>query len=116
MIKFESIIILLLWLVQLICDLYFLPIPNNSDRRESTISRFDPIENSWEKLGDLNVARAGQGVIQVGNQFIVVGGSRSGKEDEPSESCKLNQKSVVCTTREPTLSNFGWYPELMLIP
>ena len=84
---------------------------------QSTIARFDPIENSWTKLGNLKVARSGHGVIQVDNEFIVVGGSRNERfEDEPTESCKLNGESMTCTTREPQLSGFSAYPELMLIP
>ena len=64
------------------------------------------------------MARRGHGVIQVDNEFIVVGGSRDkyGIEDVPTESCKLNGKSMTCTTREPQLSSFTGYPELMLIP
>ena len=89
-------------------------IPKNSGRYQSTIARFDPIENSWTKLGNLKVARRGHGVIQVDNEFIVVGGRRHGKEDEPTESCKLNGQSMKCTTREPQLWKFKFYPELML--
>ena len=91
-------------------------IPNNSGLDQSTIARFDPIENSWTRLGKLEVSRSGHGVIQVDNEFIVVGGLRWGKEDEPAESCKLNGLSMTCTTREPKLSNFSSYPELMLMP
>ena len=99
-------------------------IPNNSYKannyksggKQSTIARFDPIENSWTPLGNLNVARYAHGVIQVDNEFIVVGGNRSGDEDEPTESCKLNGQSMTCTTREPRLSWFSYYPELMLFP
>ena len=91
-------------------------IPNNSHEEQSTIARFDPIQNSWTKLGNLNVARTGLGVIQLDNEFIVIGGSRYGDEDEPTESCKLNGQSMTCTTREPQLSKFTLYPELMLIP
>ena len=94
----------------------FLSIPNNSWELQSTIARFDPVANSWTKLGNLKVYRYGHGVIQVDNEFIVVGGSRYGKEDEPTESCKLNGESMTCTTREPQLSDFAWFPELMLIP
>ena len=88
---------------------------NYSKDPQSTIARFDPIENTWTKLGNLNVAREGHGVIQVNNEFIVVGGSQSSGEDEPTESCKLNGQSMICTTREPKLSRFSFYPELMLI-
>ena len=91
-------------------------IPNNSQESQSAIARFDPMENSWTKLGSLKVARTGHGVIQVDNEFIVVGGWRDGKEDEPTESCKLFGQSMTCTTREPQLSKFTRYPELMLIP
>ena len=59
--------------------------------------------------------RSGHGVIQVDNQFIVVGGNRA-YGDEPTESCKFNKESIICTTREPQLSNFAYYPELMLTP
>ena len=87
-------------------------IPNNSKEYLSTIARFDPIENSWTKLGNLKVARYGHGVIQVDNEFIVVGG----RGNLPTESCKLNGQSMKCTTREPQLLNFAYYPELMLFP
>ena len=91
--------------------------PNNSyPKYQSIIARFDPIKNSWTKLGNLKVARTGHGVIQVDNEFIVVGGNRYGNEDEPTESCKLNGLSMTCTTREPKLSQFSSYPELMLMP
>ena len=91
-------------------------IRNNSNEIQSTIARFDPIQNHWTKLGNLKVARDGLGVIQVGNEFIVIGGSRYDGEDEPTESCKLNGQSMTCTTREPSLSNFAFYPELTLMP
>ena len=62
------------------------------------------------------MARSGHGVIQVDNEFIVVGGSRDGGGNVLTESCILNQQSMICTTREPQLSKFTAYPELMLIP
>ena len=86
------------------------------DGLQSTIARFDPIENSWTKLGDLKGARYGQGVIQIDNEFIVVGGHGYGTWDEPTESCKLNGQLMICTIREPYLEDFSLYPELMLIP
>ena len=89
----------------------------NYQGKQSTIARFDPMKNSWTKLGVLNVARGGAGVIQVNFEFIVVGGSRSSAfQDEPTESCKLSEQSMICTTREPQLSSFEHFPELMLIP
>ena len=92
-------------------------IQNNSQERQSTIARFDPIQNSWTKMGNLEVARRGHGVIQVENEFIVVGGVPGGDGyNVLTESCKLNGQSMTCTTREPSLERFTYYPELMLIP
>ena len=88
-------------------------IPNNSFKKYlSIIARFDPIENSWTRFGNLQVARNGHGVIQVGNEFIVVGGTSV----KVTESCKLNGESITCTTRTPTLWSFQFYPELILLP
>ena len=91
-------------------------IQNNSQVILSTVARFDPIQNTWTKLGDLNVPRYEHGVIQVDHEFIVAGGSRKSDNDEPTESCKLNGQSITCNMREPKLSSFTSYPELMLIP
>ena len=92
--------------------------PNNSGEHQSTIARFDPIENSWTKLGNLKVPRLGHGVIQIDNEFIVVGGCKNAHctDSVATESCKLNGQSMICTTREPQLSDFSHYPELMPIP
>ena len=60
------------------------------------------------------MARKGHGVIPVDNEFIVVGGNFI--DAVPTESCKLNGQSMICTTREPQLSKFTLYAELMLIP
>ena len=69
------------------------------------------------------MAGSGLGVIQVDNEFIVVGGERccsllTGDRYEPTESCKINQHSMICATREPIFArpSFAVYPELMLIP
>ena len=80
----------------------------NSGGLQSTVARFDPVENIWSKLGDLNVAREGHGAIQVENEFIVVGGTGI----MPTESCKFNRQSISCITRQPQV-NFYYYPELM---
>ena len=56
------------------------------------------------------MARSGHGVIQVDNEFVVVGGHT---HHMPSESCKLVGQIMTCAERKPKLSVFG--PELMLI-
>ena len=99
---------------------YFLLILINSREDQSTIARFDPVENSWTKLGNLQVAREGHSVIQVANEFIVVGGQSNSRSNSyyevPTESCTLNRQSMICSTREPKLLDFHFYPELMLLP
>ena len=84
----------------------------------STIARFDPTENSWTKLGNLNVARIGHAVIQVDTKFIVVGGRPDTYPvgEIQTESCKLNGDSMTCTMRKPQLLLFSHYPVLMLMP
>ena len=81
-----------------------------------TIARFDPIKNKWTKLGHLKVARDGHSVIQVDNEFIVVGGQQASYKGNyiSTESCKLNGQSMVCTKREPELSQFA-YPHLIFM-
>lgn len=95
-------------------------IPNKSTfKSRSKIARFDPIKDSWTDLGDLSVRRFGHGVIQIDNEFIVVGGSQGeiAKPNLPIESCKFNgPQSVICTKRKLQLSDFEQYPELMLLP
>ena len=92
-------------------------IPHNRPNQKalSTIARFDPLKNKWTELGYLRSARDGHGVIQIDNEFIVVGGFSV----LPTESCILNEQSIppmTCTTRKPKLSRFAFYPELMLMP
>ena len=73
-------------------------------------------------MGNLKIARSGHNVIEVENEFIVVGGLNSfGAQDKglkavPTESCKLNgQSSMTCTTREPVLAQFTAYPGLIVL-
>ena len=89
---------------------------NSSKPYQSTIARFDPIKNKWTKLGHLKVARDGHSVIQVDNEFIVVGGQQASYKGNyiSTESCKLNGQSMVCTKREPELSQFA-YPHLIFM-
>ena len=63
------------------------------------------------------MARWGHGVIQVDNEFIVVGGiTTEWTLKKPTELCTLNGQSITCTTREPQLFKFSYFPELMLVP
>ena len=67
-------------------------------------------------MGELNERRYGHSVIQVDNEFIVVGGRKDMYDTKfHTESCKLTDQTMTCTNREPKLNNFNNYPELMLI-
>ena len=89
---------------------------NYSGEFQTTIARFDPVQNSWTKLGNLNVARERHGVIQIDDKFIVIGGWTDDGGDVPTESCQLNEQTMKCATRKPQLSKFSLYPELILVP
>ena len=90
---------------------------NNKSEFQKAIAQFDPVQDSWTKLGDLKVARLGHGVIQLDNDFIVIGGNSQDSKTKipvPTETCKLNGESIICTEREPKLLDF-LYSKLMLI-
>ena len=86
----------------------------------STIVQYDPTQDNWTKLGNLNFKRYTHRAIQVDNEFLVVGGiliDSMGSTDPmaPTESCKLNGQSMKCITRDPLLEHFG-HLELVLVP
>ena len=90
---------------------------NNKSEFQKAIAQFDPVQDSWTKLGDLKVARLGHGVIQLDNDFIVIGGNSQDSKINipvPTETCELNGESIICTERDPKLLNFV-YSKLMLI-
>ena len=80
----------------------------------STITQYDPTQDNWTKLGNLNYKRYAHRVIQVDNEFLVVGGFISA-DLSPTESCKLNGQSMKCIMRGPSLEYFD-YLELLLVP
>ena len=73
--------------------------------RLGTIARFDPAKNVWKHLGKLIKPRNRHSVVQLDNNFIIVGGKRYNNGDYvPTESCKFNKKSkMICTERKPEL-------------
>ena len=80
----------------------------------NTIASFDTNRKQWKKLGQLNQARRGHGVIIQEGQFLVVGGGQL--RSFGTERCQLNDRSIQCTTVEPKLSGYYYYPELMSVP
>ena len=84
------------------------------DRTSDIDASFDTKSRQWKKLGHLNQARYGNGVINQQGQFIVVGGNSYSEKLRITERCYLENESIQCTTIEPVLDVY--YPELMLVP
>ena len=76
------------------------------------IARFDTTTRQWKKLGELNQARRDHGVIIQNGEFIVVGG----RDTKKTERCSLNGDSIQCTSVDPELSSYVYYPVMMLVP
>ena len=62
----------------------------------STIAQYDPDNDKWTKVGDLNTARMYHNVIVSQGVFLVVGNG-------PTEKCQLEGNSMVCVDQEPNL-------------
>ena len=77
------------------------------------IASFSTVTKQWRKLGYLNKARYGQGVIIQQGDFIIVGGW---SESLGTERCSVNGDSMQCATVEPKLEGYYYYPEMMLVP
>ena len=66
------------------------------------IAKYDPVPNTWSKLGNLKNSRHGLGLIQLEDEYLTVGGYN----DKKSEICRLQNDAMICVEREPTLTNF----------
>ena len=77
----------------------------------TTVAKFNPTKNIWTKLGNLQFSRHGFGAIETQKQLLIMGGE--GKKR--TEICVITGEKVKCKSREPTLSNFLYYPAMMVI-
>ena len=68
----------------------------------SVIAKFNPDSNTWSKLGNLKNVRHSFGMIQVGDEYLIVGG----QDDNKTETCRLENNEMICTEREPTMTQF----------
>ena len=68
----------------------------------SVIAKFNPDSNTWSKLGNLKNKRHEFGMIQIGDEYLIVGGSY----DKKTETCRLENDEIICTEREPTMTEF----------
>ena len=78
----------------------------------NTIAKFNTVSNEWTKLGSFQHKRHGFGVLEVDTKYLVMGGY----EDKRTETCELKNETIECTSREPTLNQFRYYPAMMLVP
>ena len=65
-------------------------------------------------VGKLKEARRSHNVIVHQGQFIVVGGYHW--TDITTERCTLDDNSIECTSTDPKLLGYGYYPEMMSVP
>ena len=68
----------------------------------SVIAKFNPDSNTWSKLGNLMNTRHAFGMIQIGDEYLIVGG----QGDKKTETCRLENDEMICNEREPTMTEF----------
>ena len=67
-------------------------------------------------MGDLETARYGHGAIYDGSVFIIIGGTQGSYDDAlPTEVCSMSNDNIVCRTQVPYLTEYTYYPELLLV-
>ena len=79
------------------------------------ITKFNPDSDGWTKIGYLQHRRHAFSVIEIYKKFLVIGGGDHENYTKHTETCELNNETIECTTREPTLNNFRYYPAMMIV-
>ena len=77
----------------------------------SIIARLDGSSYMWSKVGQLNEGRLGHNAIHLNGFFVVVGGYGT----KNTEKCEYKNDQMVCHSQSPSLNNYGWKPELMIV-
>ena len=67
---------------------------------KSTIAQYNPNDDTWTKLGDLNNPRYYHDVITSEGAFLIVGHGQT-------EKCTLTGNTVNCVNQEPNVSRYG---------
>ena len=86
------------------------------------IAAFSTVTKQWKKMGELNTARDGHGVIIQREEFIITGGrhhTKSGNNNIWSlstERCTLTGDKIDCVDVGPHLNDYWIYPEMMHVP
>ena len=85
--------------------------PSRGDSETDVIAKFDPSQNQWSQIGKLQASRHAFGMIEVDSKFLVMGG----EDDKPTEICELKNKTIECTSREPIMTEFRYFPAMMIV-
>ena len=75
------------------------------------IGRLDEETTTWTQAGTLVAGRYGHGAIFDGENFLIVGGKGTFK----NEVCTLKDEKITCVAQSTTLENYNYYPELLLV-
>ena len=79
------------------------------------IAKFNPGLNQWTKLGTLRASRHAFGVFQTDKKYLVMGGGANGNFYRNTEVCEFENETIECTSREPTLYKFRYFPAMMIV-
>jgi len=85
---------------------------------KSIIARLDGKSFEWTIVGDLNVGRHAHNAIYLNGYFIVVGGYGERYQwykGITTEKCVYNNNQMTCTSQSPSLINYAYTPELMVV-
>ena len=81
------------------------------DGAESIIARLDGSSYKWSQIGQLNEGREGHNAIYLNDHFLVVGGWGTKR----TEKCEYKNNEMICNSQSPSLYNYVYTPELMIV-
>ena len=76
------------------------------------VHRYDVENKEWENIGRLQLARFWHAVVHDGQYFYLIGGTDRDGSGMATEKCTYQDRKFSCEKQQPTLSNFGSYPEV----
>ena len=85
---------------------------DDGSKKVSTIARLDGSSYKWSKVGQLNQGRNAHNAIHLNGFFVVVG---YGGFTYKTEKCEYKNNQMVCQSQSPSLTNYAYTPELMIV-
>ena len=76
------------------------------------VHRYDVNDKEWKNIGRLQLTRFWHAVVYDGQYFYLIGGTDRDGNTMATEKCTYKDKKFNCGKQQPTLSNFGSYPEV----